>query len=235
MIKVEHNEIMANNKTNFVKLVGDRLVEDLNRLAIKQTEINIAISGGSTPIDIFKYLLEIDFKNWSKVRFYWVDERFVSPEDKDNNATNALKILQELSECSFYKIDTLKESAELSAKYYAEFLNNTLPIKNKFPYFDLILLGMGDDGHTASLFPNTGVLNESKRSVASVFVEKLNSYRITLTYSTILNAGKRYVLFGGEKKQKIFSEIKSNVISSNQYPIKKIFTDSLSIDEYLYY
>jgi 6-phosphogluconolactonase len=235
MNKEKHKEIKCDDKSTFIEVAGKYFLEELQLLGSEKEIINIAISGGSTPIDIFGYLLTLEFEYWNKINFYWVDERFVSFDDKDNNARNALKILNSLNAKGFYRIDTSKSNAKLTAADYSELLKKNLPIKNGFPYFDLVLLGMGTDGHTASLFPNTDVLGEVQKSVAGVFLEQLNSYRITLTYPTILNARKRLVLFGGLEKNIIFDKIKNDENYSDSYPIKKIYSESNVNDLYIYY
>jgi 6-phosphogluconolactonase len=235
MNKEKNKVIKCDNKSTFIKIAGKYLLEDLQSLVLEKKTINIAISGGSTPIDIFGYLLTLKFEHWNKINFYWVDERFVSFDNKDNNATNALKILNSLNAKGFYRMDTSKPNARLAAEDYSRLLETNLSISNGFPYFDLILLGMGTDGHTASLFPNTDVLGEVQKSVAGVFLEQLNSYRITLTYPTILNARKRLVLFGGLEKNIIFDKIRNDESYSDSYPIKKIYSESNVNDLYIHY
>ncbi len=231
---MKYTEIKCEDKSAFIELAAKRLISEFELLLAEKNEINIAISGGSTPIGIFKYLLNIDFNAWDKIRFYWVDERFVPLEDEANNAYNALKILRNLEVKGFHRIDTSKLNLESVIEDYKIQLEK-MPKKEGFPYFDLILLGMGTDGHTASLFPDTKVLNEIEESVADVFVTKLDSYRITLTYPTILNAGKRLVLFGGDVKNQIFNEIRNQEKINNNYPIDKIYKESKGEDIYLHY
>lgn len=97
-----------------------------------------------------------------------------------------------------------------------------------FPVFDLILLGMGDDGHTASLFPRTLALKENTRWVVENKVPQLNTRRITLTYPTILSAKKIVVLIKGETKKKIYEEIVSN--TETLYPMQKVMFEREDID-----
>jgi 6-phosphogluconolactonase len=228
------SEIKFKNRLDFVQKTGNKVLVDIQKIILEKGKVNIAISGGNTPIDIFKFWLNSSFNQWDKVSFFWVDERFVPYNDIKNNASNALKILNELNVEGFYRMETNLGSAEKSAESYEQCLTKQLPIVENLPYFDLILLGIGTDGHTASLFPYTSILEETQKSVASVYVEKLDSFRISLTYPTILNAGKRYV-FLGIGKEKAFEKAKLADSSHTKYPIKKIMTQGKAHDEYLSY
>lgn len=226
--------IQTANKSSFVEVIKTKLITDFQRILETQKSINIAISGGNTPIAIFEALVNSNFSEWERVAFYWVDERFVSHNALDNNANNALKILGELPTKGFYRIKTDSPNATIAADNYAKCLKEQLPIVNGFPKFDLILLGMGSDGHTASLFPHTEILEETEKAVASVYVKKIDSYRVSLTYPTILNASKRYVIIGGGKTT-ILNKVQNPNSSFKEYPICKIITDGNISDEYLYY
>lgn len=224
----------ATDKSMFVEMVTNKLLVELQSILETQETINIAISGGSTPIAIFEALVASNFSNWEKISFYWVDERFVSHDASDNNAHNALKILGKLSAKGFYRMKTNFADAAIAAADYAKCLEEGLPMVNGFPQFDLILLGMGGDGHTASLFPHTDILNEDEKTVASVYVKKLDSYRVSLTYPTILNAKKRYVIIGGGKTTTL-EQVQAAESAYEDFPIYKIMLEGNQNDEYLYY
>lgn len=228
------SEVKFKNKIDFIQKTASKVLSDIQNIILEKGTVNIAISGGNTPIDIFKFWVNSSFNQWEKVSFFWVDERFVPYDDVMNNASNALKILSELNAKDFYRMETNLGNAEKGAESYEVCLNKQLPVVENFPYFDLILLGIGTDGHTASLFPNTSILEETQKSVASVYVKKLDSFRISLTYPTILNAGKRYV-FLGTGKEEAFEKAKLSKSSYIEYPIKKIMKEGKVFDEYLAY
>jgi 6-phosphogluconolactonase len=227
-------DLKFESKQDFINYTGSKMLSEISAVIEKNGYINIAISGGRTPIGVFKYWASSNFSQWGKVSFFWVDERYVPLMHKDNNGYSALRVLEVLPVKAFHRIDTSLSSASLSADYYETLLNTVLPIRNGFPYFDIIQLGMGDDGHTGSLFPKTAVLEETRRVVGSVYVSKVNAYRITLTYPTILNAGKKFI-FVGENREETYKNIRLNDVSYKEFPIKKIITDSQSSDEYLYF
>ncbi len=189
----------------------------------KNGRANIALSGGSTPLPVFGRLLK-KYKcqvPWDKVSIFWVDERCVAPNHKDSNFGTAYKkLIKYIPEVIAYRMRG--EEDPLTAKHeYAEILRKELPRKNNIPEFDMISLGMGDDGHTASLFPGSDVLNEDKELVKEVWVEKLNAYRLTLTLPVLNNARNRVVLITGDKKVRLFNEIRG--LSEFNYPIQHIY------------
>ena len=110
-------------------------------------------------------------------------------------------------------------------KYKKQIQKNVPFDKSNTPKFDLIILGMGNDGHTASLFPETNALSENEEFVVSNFVPQLKSYRVTLTYPVLLNADETIVLIKGEEKIKIFNEIING--KGDKYPISKLINSNL--------
>jgi 6-phosphogluconolactonase len=227
-------DLKFDSKEDFIQYAGDKMLIEMMKVIKAKGSVNIAISGGRTPLGVFKYWLYSDFNRWQDVNFYWVDERFVSLQHNDNNAHNAIKILGALPIGAFHRIDTSLKSAVVAATAYDEFLKKILPIFNGVPYFDIMQLGMGDDGHTGSLFPNTAVLEEMEKAVASVFVASVDTHRVTLTYSTIINSGKKFIFIGADRES-IYKKIQMTNVSYKDFPIKKIMMESTSTDEYLYF
>ena len=216
---------MKNNILNFCseefsELSSDFLSKKIKHLiAKKNTYINIALSGGSTPIPILNFLKKEEI-TWSRIRFFMVDERCVPLNDTLSNYSSISKIF--FKDINSQNFSMVKEnfSYQLLAENY-ELELEKLPItENGFPQFDLILLGMGEDGHTASLFPNTTALLEDKKWVVLNEVPQLKTERITLTYPVILNAKEIIVLVKGNRKKEIVEEIYKEEI--NFYPIQKI-------------
>lgn len=190
-------------------LAATKLIIQTGKKAIDQFgSFHIALSGGSTPKDVYSELSQPQYQealNWSSVYIYFSDERCVPPTDKESNYRMAMDSgisALPISEDHLFRIHG-EESPEVAAKNYEEILKARL----KGRPFDLILLGVGEDGHTASLFPGTEALKESERLVVANFVPKLNAHRITFTFTTINAAHVAVVLAIGEKKEKIVNEI----------------------------
>lgn len=188
----------------------------------------VALSGGRTPAGLYRVLASPAWRDqidWSKVVFFLGDERFVSRTDEQSNYKMIMEtLIQELpvDVANIRLMYKEHDTAEAMASEYAESINGRLPLSDKgVPIFDLIMLGMGSDGHTASLFPGTAILNETKRSVAAVYVEKMESWRVSFTYPLINQARQVMVLVTGEDKADTLSDIfQDNAIS--QYPIQQI-------------
>jgi len=176
--------------------------------------MNIALSGGNTPKLLFSVLTEEypDKILWSKVNFYWADERCVPPESSESNYGEADRIL--FSKINLYEnvhriIGENDPSAE--AERYSELLKHNLPFENDLPKFDIMLLGMGDDGHTASIFPDRMDLLKSEKYCETAVHPESNQKRITLTGKVINNSDRIYLLVTGKNKEhavKIISERK---------------------------
>lgn len=166
----------------------------------------IALSGGSTPRGLHQELAT-NFSSclpWDKVFFFWGDERHVPPDSSDSNYRMAKETL--LSKLPVPSVNILRVPAELpdareAAQKYEDTLDKFFQLPgNEFPVFDFILLGMGPDGHTASLFPGTAALQEKDRLVVANWVEKLNTFRITFTYPVLNNASSVMMLVSGDEK-----------------------------------
>lgn len=174
----------------------------------------IALSGGSTPKKLYEMLAAEEFQteiNWRQTHFFFGDERLVSPESEESNFRMARDTLFSKIRVPPQNIHRfLTEQGE--PKIVAEKMENQLREffglgPNEFPNFDLILLGLGADGHTASLFPETSALNETERLVAENYVEKFQTYRLTFTISTINHARNIIFLVTGEDKAEAVREI----------------------------
>lgn len=169
---------------------------------------HVALAGGSTPRRLYQYLAEPAISSqvdWRHVHVYFGDERCVAPDNVESNyhmvSEALLRHVVELPDTNVHRIQGESSSPELAAREYATLLSRQLRNSSSgFPVFDLILLGMGDDGHTASLFPETDILNVRDRSVAAVFVPDKGVWRISLTLSTINHAAHVLFLVCGEAK-----------------------------------
>src|SRR5215216_3361281 len=189
----------------------------------------VALSGGSTPRKMYSILAEepfLDTVPWSSIYFFWGDERCVLPSHQDSNYRMAYETL--LSKVpvppeNIFRVPTELEDPDPIAEEYSATLTRffltgasrsaTAPLSN-VPRFDLVLLGMGPDGHTASLFPHTTALYETAHIAVANYVEKFKAHRITLTAATINNARNVTFVVAGEDK----AEALKNVIEGNYQP-----------------
>jgi 6-phosphogluconolactonase len=187
--------------------------EDISREAIERRGCFTAgLSGGRTPIIFYQRLAERDSKSsWEKTQFFLVDERFVSFDDKDSNyrmlkETLFRKIL--IPQENIHPIPTGKTSLETSAREYEEDLRRFFKVsKDQYPAFDLILLGIGEDGHTASLFPGSEALSERRHLTAAVVLDEIRHHRITLTLPVINHAEHVIFFVRGENKAPVLKKI----------------------------
>jgi 6-phosphogluconolactonase len=187
---------------------AERIVAAANRAAEDGRSFSIALSGGSTPKALFELLAGPSHKSrieWPRVEVFFGDERTVPPDHKDSNYRMANEAL--LSKVPIPGDNVYRMAGELepheAAKQYGQML------KEKFGEggLDLVLLGMGDDGHTASLFPETEALNETKHRCVANFVPKLSTWRITLTAPFINRSKDVMFLVSGASKSARLQEV----------------------------
>lgn len=192
----------------------------------KKESIHIALSGGSTPKAIFQYIAESDKTysiNWSRLHFWWADERCVEIESPESNYGEAKRILFDHININTENLHPMNGTMppKEAALSYQQSLKQNLPIENNLPYFDWIWLGMGDDGHTASLFPHGVPLNTSDwTAFAKRPISKQN--RITLTLCVLNNAKTIDFLVTGESKAKMLKKVLEDKIDAINYPAKSI-------------
>lgn len=188
----------------------------------KSLPFNVALSGGSTPRLLFQILVD-EFSSsipWHFVRLFWVDERCVQPTHPESNFGMTFdNLLQHvpIHSANIFRMQG-ENKPEDEAIRYQQLLQKELPMIGNYPQFDLILLGMGDDGHTASIFPNTISLMHSQQSVAVTTHPDSGQKRITLTGNTINQAQKLVFLITGTTKAKILGQIFGDEQVAENYP-----------------
>lgn len=192
----------------------------------KRGRFLVSLSGGSTPKRVFEILAQPDFKSkveWAKVFIFWGDERCVPFEDPDSNAGMTYKALLNYVNIPTNQIFRIK--GELpphdAASEYNELLNRFFPLESGRS-FDLVFLGMGTDGHTASLFPFTPVLEEKSHLAKEVYLEELKKFRVTLTKDLINSADKIAFLITGENKAEVLNEVMYGDFNYKKYPSQLI-------------
>ena len=197
--------------------------------AVQETGVNgkvlhVALSGGSTPITFFKKLAENDFNEsikWKNVRFFWVDERCVPPDHPDSNYGITRDVLFRYIDIPSGNIFRIygEETPEIEAERYAKIIQDTLPTnQNGLPCFDWILLGIGEDGHTASLFPNTDALKFTDKMCDVTTHPQSGQKRITLTLPVINSARRISFLVTGKSKSNIVAVVWNKKKNKYKYP-----------------
>ena len=175
----------------------------------KDGQFKVALSGGSTPRLMFQLLASDEFRgqvDWGKVQVFWSDERAVAPTNAESNygmARRELLIRVPIPEVNVHRMEAEKPNIGRAAHEYEEALRKYLDLDDQgFPRFHLIYLGMGKDGHTASLFPGTRVTRQTSRWVSTPMVTKLNMRRMTLTLP-VLDAALRvvFLVVGSDKAE----------------------------------
>lgn len=188
----------------------------------------IVLSGGSTPKGLFN-LLATNARTslpWDKMFFFWGDERHVPPTDPDSNyrmANETMLSKVPVQAANVFRMPAENPDAAAAAAAYEATLRKFFQTKaGEFPRFDLILLGMGPDGHTASLFPGTAGLQEQSRLVIANWVEKLKTHRLSFTFP-VLNAAREvtFLVSGTDKAPALHSVLEENV-AGEQYPSKLV-------------
>ncbi|HEY3369222.1 MAG TPA: 6-phosphogluconolactonase [Prolixibacteraceae bacterium] len=198
---------------------------------------HLAISGGKTPDLLFSILAQkkADSGWWHKVHFWWVDERMVPPDDPESNFGTANRLLFSHIIIPKGNIHRIKgeNDPETEAHSYSEQIQQQVTQQNGWPAFDLILLGMGDDGHTASIFPNQMSLLDSNRICEVAVNPQSGQKRVTLTGRVINQAMKVCFIVTGTIKAERMAEISSNEELAEQLPAAHIQPLHGTLDWYL--
>jgi 6-phosphogluconolactonase len=207
---------------------AEEVIHAASEAVAARGKFTIALSGGSTPKSLFT-LLATNARNslsWDRILFFWSDERHVPPDSPESNyrmAHEALLSKVPVPAGNIFRVPAEDPDAAAAALAYEKTIRNAFAVGNDaIPVFDLILLGMGPDGHTASLFPETAALSEKSRLVVANWVEKLNSNRITFTLP-LLNAARSVTfLVSGTDKAPALHEVLEGNSSGLQYPAKLV-------------
>lgn len=208
------------------RTAADRFVEIAHAAIGERGRFGVALSGGSTPKLAYEFLATDEYKqklDWSKVHVFFGDERCVPPDDAESNyrmANEALLSRVPLPPRNIHRMQGVGDAAANARLYEDElrtFFNNS-----QWPRLDLVYLGMGDDGHTASLFPGSPGLAEQQTWVTANWVEKFNAFRITLTLPAINHAAHIIFLVTGASKAARLAEVFSDESTSKPLPSQLI-------------
>ena len=204
--------------SNADELARAAATEFVNRAAMAVQArglFSVALSGGTTPRSLFS-LLASDASlraqmPWERIHFFWGDERHVPPDHADSNyrmAREAMLAKVPVPAANIHRIKSEYTEAQSAADEYEEDLRDFFKlVPYELPRFDLVLLGMGPDGHTASLFPGTDALDERERLVVANWVEKFNAFRITMTLPVLNNAASVFFFVSGAEKAEVLREV----------------------------
>ena len=186
-----------------------RLCRIMNEAVAAQGVCSLALAGGETPRRAYRLLASEGSGrvDWNKIHFFFIDERIVPPDDPESNYGMVKRELLSLAPVPDSNIHRVR--GELAPDRAAEEYRIELVgfFAHPIPRFDLVLLGLGEDGHIASLFPGSAALDEEGRSVVSVFVPALKRWRITITLPVINNSRQVLFLVSGAHKASIVKEV----------------------------
>lgn len=181
----------------------------------------LAISGGNSPLSLYslwtgKYKEAI---SWNRVKLFWVDERAVPPDHTESNYGSAKKYLLDFIDIPESNIFRIKgeDTPDKEALRYSLLVEKHLPLKNGFPVFDMIILGIGEDGHTSSIFPGQDNLYNHQQPYAASINPYSGQRRVAMTGKTILAANRAVFFLTGASKVKTVEMVESN-IGDVKYP-----------------
>jgi len=218
--------IVPGDKNQTIDFCVDQLIRIAQEAISLRGNFFIALSGGSTPNAIYEKLSQPPFKDlvdWSKVFLFWSDERPVSPNKTESNYRNSMQAglnLLPIPEANIFRMKA-EENIEENALAYEQLIREKVPNLS----FDLVMLGMGEDGHTASLFPETHGLHTSNRLVIANYIPQKQTWRMSLTYECI-HAAKQIVIYVlGKAKAGRVKEVLTETLQPDVLPIQRIGTN----------
>jgi 6-phosphogluconolactonase len=202
----EREIIICRDIAELSRQSAERFSQLVNQSVQGSGRFTVALSGGSTPKHLYSLLGSPDYKEripWNNVHLFWGDERCVPPDHPESNFGMVRESLLSKIKIPAENIHRMagEREPQAAAAEYEKHLQEFFGLESgALPRFDLILLGIGEDGHTASLFPGSDALNETRRLVIAPFVEKLNSYRLTLTLPVLNSGAEVWFLVTGASK-----------------------------------
>jgi 6-phosphogluconolactonase len=213
---------------NFFCAAAQKVVEIVACCREEGRVCSVALAGGSTPRGLYQLLTEQPYESkmaWSHLQIFWGDERQVPPDHQDSNfrmAQEALLSQVPIPPQQVFRIEGERPPDEAAMRYEEVLREQFGAMNGEIPRFDLILLGMGADGHTASLFPGTTAVEESTTLVAATWVEKLHTHRVTMT-PPVLNAAKDVIfLIRGHDKASALQMVLEGPRDPARYPAQVV-------------
>lgn len=207
---------------------ADEVIHAAEQSVSERNRFIIALSGGSTPKNLYNLIAANASSTlpWDRMFFFFGDERHVPPDNPESNfrmANESLLSKVPIPAGNIFRVTSENPDASAAAEAYEKSLRSFFAVQaGEFPRFDLILLGMGPDGHTASLFPETAALQEKSRLVVANWVEKLKTHRITFTLPMINAARCVLFLVSGTDKAAALHEVLEGRQPAEKYPSKLV-------------
>ena len=197
------------------RAAASEFIRQGHRAVQEKGQFSVALSGGSTPKSLYSLLAnDSSFRTevpWERTHFFWGDERHVPPDHPESNyrmTKEAMLSKIAIPSENVHRIRAENPNAQQAAEEYEETVRTFFRLRaGEFPRFDLVLLGMGPDGHTASLFPGTEALREQRRLVVANWVEKFHAHRITMTLPVLNQAAFVLFLVSGEEKAETLRQV----------------------------
>ncbi len=223
-------------ETALLTALADFFIETATQAIAERGQCTVALSGGRSPKKLYELLASPQFNqqvDWQKVYFFFGDERYVPATSSDSNALMAQKALfdpLQIAPAQIFQVDTTLSPTE-AADAYTEAI--TTHFQQQPVCFDLILLGLGDNAHTASLFPHTPVLAETVAAVKAVYLEDQQVYRITMTAPLINQARQIAFLVYGADKAEAVQQVLEGELNIEQYPAQLISPINGEVDWFL--
>jgi 6-phosphogluconolactonase len=217
----------SSSQDEMIAKAAEYLIEKVDSCLKKQTICRVALSGGSTPEPLYRMLGKsplADHLEWNSIHFFWSDERMVPPDHPESNyrlAYNSLLLPRNILEANIHRLPGELEPDQAAAKSSHDLEMHFLP---DLPRFDLILLGIGSDGHTASLFPETkAVIPPLPQSwITANYIPKFDSWRLTFT-ERLINLGQEILfLAAGKDKAQAAAEIIEGEMNPELYPAQLV-------------
>jgi 6-phosphogluconolactonase len=220
------NEVrIFDDPSALMRAAADEIVPAARVAAGERGRFTWALGGGSTPRALYRLLASDPYRErmpWNAIHFFWGDERHVPPDHPDSNfrmAREAMLDAVPVPPENIHRVPAEEPDAQRAAAEYEAALRSFFaPAPGDFPRFDLILLGLGKEGHTASLFPQSEVLHERERLVAAPWVEAQKTFRITLTPPVLNHARRAMFLVSGEEKAEALRAVLEGPREPERYP-----------------
>jgi 6-phosphogluconolactonase len=227
--KLLSNIVIAPDFDTLSRQAAEFVSKYLIKLAKTKNRVSVVLAGGKTPRGLYEHLAtnEVQMRvPWRKIHLFWGDERWVSPQHKESNyrlvyeaLISKIPIPSENVHPMVTETIDLPKAADAYERKLRGFFGST---RSKWPRFDLVILGVGIDGHTASLFQGQSVLKEKKRWVAAIYVEKVRSYRLTLTLPVFNHAAQVIFVAAGREKAAVLKEGIGTPHSRPRFPYQLI-------------
>lgn len=217
------------NAAELTRAAADEMLFRVRHTRRESDRFTWALSGGSTPRELYRTLAGDSYRDrlpWQAMHFFWGDERHVAPDDPQSNFRMARETMLDavpVPAANVHRIAAEELDAEQAAARYEAALRVFFALApGEWPGFDVVLLGLGEDGHTASLFPGSAAVRERARLVVAPWVEKLNGFRITLTPPVLNHARGVVFLVSGAEKAETLRAVLEGERDPDRYPAQVV-------------